>query len=251
MNGRNEKKRYLYTFWLILILCFIAVACSTVNGNNDAAKAFVNDVSEEKTKGPVSSENGAGHQADIISGYADLTHDGVKEKIAVDISKVDETQEAILKVLDDEGNIIWQESAWLPHAGWNSIFLCTIDGKDFLLRYNPYMIQGFGDYRYKLFSIDERGTEKVLKEGAVSFSITGEVDEFDIDKMVAFYNEINEYLDKSILLLSTEDGELAYSTENSKITRREEFSWLYDNKTEYGENDTLEDKLRKYKENMR
>jgi len=67
---------------------------------------------------------------------------------------------------------------------------------------------------------------------------------------VSFHNKINGYLDKSILLLSTEQGEVEYSTEDKKITRKEEFCWLYGDDTEYDENDLLEDKLRKYRQNI-
>jgi len=67
---------------------------------------------------------------------------------------------------------------------------------------------------------------------------------------VSFHNKINGYLDKSILLLSTEQGEVEYSTEDKKITRKEEFFWLYGVDTEYDENDLLEDKLRKYRQNI-
>ena len=52
------------------------------------------------------------------------------------------------------------------------------------------------------------------------------------------------------MLLSTEQGEVEYSTEDKKITRKEEFCWLYGDDTEYDENDLLEDKLRKYRQNI-
>jgi len=249
MNSTG-KRRYLIILCVIFMTCFYTAACTTIDRERQAAGVSMNDAAIQEINDSAAA-NDVHEDTDIVSGYADLNHDGINEKLVVDISKVEESQEAVLKVLDAEDNVIWQESAWIPHAGWNSIYLCTVGGKDFLLRYNPYMIQGHGNYTYRLFSLDGQGTEKLINEGELDFSITGITDEFDIEKMVSFYNEINGYLDKSILLLSTEHGELEYGTLDRKITRKEEFSWLYDGTTEYDENDSLEDKLRKYKSNMK
>jgi len=237
----KKRKMHIWFLSLILISCFFTAACTVLNDNTDVP---VDNAGKD-------AEAGTGGHGDIVIGYADLTHDGIDEKITVDISKIEETQEAILKILDDEGNIILKEPAGLAHAGWNSVYLCTIDDKDFLLRYNPYMIQGWGTYNYRLFSIDEQGTEIIADEDEIRFNITGQVEEFDIEKMASFHDRINEYLDKSVLLLSTEQGDNAYSTEDRKITRKEEYSWLYGGNTRYDENDSLKEKLRKYRDNIR
>jgi len=252
---RHKKNKYLYVFLAVSMSCFFLVSCSFRNGtdNVNAANNAANGTEQPEMDvlpAKDGQENGIHDQDTVIVTYADLTHDGVNEKIAVDVSSVEETQEAILKVLNDDGRVIWQESAGIPHVGWNSVYLCTVDGKDYLLRYNPYMNQGWGSYSYILFSIDAEGNEKIIDEDDVLFDITGQTDEFDIEKLVSFHNKINGYLDKSILLLSTEQGEVEYSTEDKKITRKEEFFWLYGVDTEYDENDLLEDKLRKYRQNI-
>lgn len=246
----RRNKRWVY-FCILVISGIFTAACTAVKEGGHSADVTANKVKQSELTDPAPLEDGVHEESEIVIGYSDLTHDGVNEKITVDVSSVEETMEAFLKVLDSEGNVIWQESAGIPHAGWNSVYLCSLDGKDWLMRYNPYMIQGWGNYSYKLFSLDEQGTEKVLDEDEISFNITGQVDEFDIEKMAEFYAKINEYLDKSILLLSTEQGNPEYSTENRKITRKEEFSWLYNTEIQYSENDSIKDKLLRYKESIK
>ena len=192
------KKRNMHIWFLSLILisCFFTAACTVLNDNTDV---HVDNAGKD-------AEAGTGGHGDIVIGYADLTHDGIDEKITVDISKIEE---------------------------------------------GSAKIQGWGTYNYRLFSIDEQGTEIIADEDEIRFNITGQVEEFDIEKMASFHDRINEYLDKSVLLLSTEQGDIAYSTEDRKITRKEEYSWLYGGNTRYDENDSLKEKLRKYRDNIR
>lgn len=188
------------------------------------------------------------NQGDIVITYADITHNGMQEKITVDISNVIEKQEAILKIIDAENNIIWEERAGIPHVGWNSLFLYIKDGTVYLLRYNPYMNQGYGSYTYELFWIDEFWSVQTICSNTLDFSIKSREPSFNINMMISFVDEINGFLNQSILLFSTEGGELRYSTESSQIHRVEEFSWLYNCDIQYDEKDTLREKLEKYQE---
>lgn len=243
--------RYFFIFCAVLMSCFFLASCFSDEPAGKEVSIDGNEITEQE-QDAVPSENGCyDREKIVVAGHADLTNDGINEKIVVDLSAAGETQEIILKIMNADGKTIWKESAGIPHAGWNSVYLCTVDGRNFLLRYNPYMNQGWGSYSYELFSIDDEGTENTVDEGEVSFDITGRTGEFDIEKMVSFYNKINEYLDKSILLLSTEQGEPEFSTESRIVTRREEYSWLYGAGIEFDENDSIKDKLLKYRENMK
>ncbi|AGC67378.1 hypothetical protein Cst_c03540 [Thermoclostridium stercorarium subsp. stercorarium DSM 8532] len=231
--------------------CFFLASCFSDEPAGKEVSIDGNEITERELDA-VPSENGYyDREKIVVAGYADLTNDGINEKIVLDLSAAEETQEIILKIMNADGKTIWKESAGIPHAGWNSVYLCTVDGRNLLLRYNPYMNQGWGSYSYELFSIDSDGTESTVDKGEVSFDITGRTGEFDIEEMASFYNKINEYLDKSILLLSTEQGEPEYSTESRIVTRREDFPWLYGAGIEFDENDSIKDKLLKYRENMK
>lgn len=229
---------------LILILCFSA-ANSGSTGETKNAPGTLPSHNYGIEAGQTAGEKAA-PKDNIIVGYADLTHDGVKEKIVVDISNIEKTQNAVLKIVDSENRSIWEEAAGIPHVGWNSLYLYTKDGKDYLLRYNPYMNQGMASYRYELFWIDEMGIEKNVSSDRLDFDTTIHGYPLDIAGMLSFADKINAYLSQSTLLLSTEGGKLTYSTETNKVVRTEQFSWLYDGDIKYDESDTLKERLEKY-----
>lgn len=98
--------------------------------------------------------------------------------------------------------------------GWNAVFLCTLNGEDYLLRYNPYMGQGAAGYGYDLFTL-EGGDRNVIWENELYFEINfgmptpdgGVVDPqemFDPEEIAAFMEEVNGLLSHSIQLLNTD-----------------------------------------------
>ena len=68
---------------------------------------------------------------------ADVTGDSINERLYLDKSQMDTTFDITLHVLDSAGNEIWNESGNSSHAGWKSLFLCQMNGKEYLLRYTP------------------------------------------------------------------------------------------------------------------
>lgn len=80
---------------------------------------------------------------------ADFNRDGVKETAKVVAFGDGEYFE--LQICNSEENILWKTEASKAHMGWLSLFLCQSDGKDYLLRYTPYMSQGACHYQYDLF----------------------------------------------------------------------------------------------------
>ncbi len=141
-------------------------------------------------------------------GSADLDGDGWKETFRVSEITFDRYQ---LDVLKADGSVLWGEEYSTAHVGWNSFFLCHLDGKDYLLRYNPTMYQGFASYYYELCRIED-GALKVVEKDSVDFSsnpgevLTSEQRAY----MRAFAKRVNELLSTSVVLLSTEEGVLEY-----------------------------------------
>ncbi len=176
----------------------------------------------------------------------DITQDGRKETFVVDSSTIQEEQKATLFVQNENGDIIWSEDAYLPHSGWNSLFLTTIDDQVYILRYHPNIFQGIANYSYDLFYLDETGKEQSIANESINFSInSGDASSYDINNLATFADSLNSYLEKSFLLLSTEEGTLEYSTNNNKVTRTESYSWLEDGTITYS-SDNLYDKLLQY-----
>ncbi len=114
--------------------------------------------------------------------------------------------------------LIWADEAYYVHAGYNAVFLCTLDGKDYLLRYHPTMYQGSSTYNYQLFTLSKNGEERTVKEGSVSFELNyfagGDFggpggSEFVPEDIAAFMEEINDLLAHSVQLINTDSELLA------------------------------------------
>jgi len=141
---------------------------------------------------------------------AQLVHDGSLQTIEIDASNTEAGQYYTLRVIGAGGKIIWQADAGFAHAGWNSIFLARINGKEYLMQYNPYMIQGSGSYSFRVFSLGKEGNEIVLDKDEVDFGtnppgVYGHFRKQDIEPVKTFYNHVNQYLANSELLLNTDD----------------------------------------------
>lgn len=147
----------------------------------------------------------------------DFDHDGVPETAEVVLlwggmpdtnhQNLGSWDELVLKCQD--GTILWSEEAALSHVGWNTIAACTVDGQDYLLRYQPAMFQGMASYVYQLFSLDAAGEEILLRENRVEFDTSFGAPHhigFDAETIADFLREIRTYLADSTILLSTENG---------------------------------------------
>ncbi len=70
---------------------------------------------------------------------ADLNHDGSDENL--NLYKTEYGGDlAFLELTDTNGNPIRLEFAHTSHAGWNSVYLCTLDKKDYLLILIPISV---------------------------------------------------------------------------------------------------------------
>lgn len=173
-----------------------------ITGSNQNVPGQNNTIPEESTR-------------EQMVWHADLTGDGEKEIIVVDSSRWNENMLVELYVRNQNGTLLWQEEGAYAHTGWNTIFLVNISGRDYLLRYNPYMGTGAASYQYEVFGLKKGmvNQKDVYATGEVDFSDyffdTQNADKvFPIDEMVEFADDINGYMSKGLLLFSTEDGQL-------------------------------------------
>jgi hypothetical protein len=184
-----------------------------------------------------------GEQEELIY-YADVDGNGREESIFIDKSQIDNMLVKI-RIYNSSGKEIWSKQLSTSHAGWDSLFLCEVDGKQYLLSYNPYMNQGYATYKYFLFTL-EGGYEKVYRSNTLEFDING-ITELNPTKMIAFADGVNDLLRKSILLLSTDGGEYYFGPAEADAFF-ERYSWLDLTPELYDNNDDLETKLIKYSE---
>jgi hypothetical protein len=163
---------------------------------------------------------------------ADLTHDGKEDMIRISGAEID-PELTYLDVLDAKGkNRLWTETAHPAHAGWNSVYLYSKNGEDYLLVFNPYQSTGLADYTFVMFYITGKNKIDIADSGAYSFSYgakKGSENYFDETKFREFADKVNTYLKDSYLLLSTEGGTLVYSTPEKHIAPSEQYEtdkWL-------------------------
>ena len=133
----------------------------------------------------------------------DLNRNGIPEEL-----RVMETEEDGKRLeIWEAGAMIFEEEGYYVHGGRTALFLCRLDGGDYLLRYHPTMYQGFGDYSYMLFTM-EGGEETPVEWEAISFDINFGSPihgEFEPEAIAAFMEKINNLLSHSVPLLDTEE----------------------------------------------
>ena len=181
---------------------------------------------------------------EVLPGSYDFDHDGKSEVTELVTVWEPETEGRAawyeLRIGD------WTQEAALAHVGWTSIFALELDGQDYLLRYNPWVGQGYATYDYQIFSLDEAGREVLLKENGVEFDISfgsPHHESFDPSAIASFLEEIHGYLDGSTLLLTTEGGE--FTTGGSGADSKENMDF-WDEYCPYDESKSLEENLRNY-----
>lgn len=169
---------------------------------------------------------------EVLPGSYDFDRDGSPETVEVVTVLTPETPyfpawyDLVVRTAD--GAVLWtEEDLALAHAGWGSVFACTVDGADCLLTYDPAVYQGSAAYAYELLSL-ENGVLTLLRQGSVEFDIDAGILDFDPEAIAAFLEEVHGYLDASTLLLSTEGGEYASGGSGADF-RGDDFSGtLYD-----------------------
>lgn len=132
----------------------------------------------------------------------DLNHNGIAEEVR--LTDIENGQE--LEIWEN-GELIDREAGDYSHTGWYSIFLYTLDGKDYLLRYQPTMYQGVGTYSYSIINLTDN-KRNVDKWSGVDFDInfgSPVYSGFDSEAIAAFMEEINGLLSHSVQLLNTEE----------------------------------------------
>ena len=191
----------------------------------------------------------------------DITHDGEMEYIVVDFEEIQEDKQksAYLKVMDKQGNIIWEKEMFLATAGWDSYYLVESETGKCIMQYLPLYHLDKGEYSYRVFYLNEDGSEIEVASESVSF-VPYPLDEkvsakeaIPKEEMVQFANNVNIFFDGARLLVSTVDGELRYQTPGITYSYKELYQ-VTPNITglEYSENIELNiTKLQNYYERER
>ncbi len=165
--------------------------------------------------------------------YADLNHDGEEESIVVNVSMWEGGfNEAWLTVYEKDGTILLNRFMNDSHGGWDSYFLLERDGKDYLVEFLPTMYQGNADYWWNLMDFDKNNELRFVESDSVTFSINPQQFDFDVNAIYDFMEGAERVIRPAMLLVSTDNGVLRYSTvEEYQTLTAERFIrwWLEDN----------------------
>ena len=176
-----------------------------------------------------------GTDADVIF-FADLDHDGEPERITAGLADFQASggQYASLKVLAGESAdspVIWEHDYSVAHAGWTMLYLYRENGADYLMEYSPYMNQGYGAYSIRIFYIgpDKKTVEAHSHTADFALQQEDRTGFFgDPDALAAFMDTAEGYIKSSLLLVSTDQGRLAYSTPERPVTLDHDDSFFTD-----------------------
>lgn len=169
------------------------------------------------------SSNAGGPPSEKGLPETDVNHNGIPETL-----RLSETGNELSLDFQENGTKIW--SAWGSRAPseWNALFLCTLDGEDYLLRYRPTMYQGNFSYRYELFFLKD-GVEITVQQKNISFDTNFNAPfhgTFDPIAISAFVDELNGLLAHSVQLFNTHSDLQAAFDQAGTLT--ETLWWLDD-----------------------
>lgn len=190
-------------------------------------------------------ETGRAYPAEELPYTADLDHDGTPDRLTLRGSGRQEGTAWLLQCAYENGAQVWSAYGNTSHAGWNAVFLCRLDGQDYLLQYNPSMGSGICVYEYELFYL-EKGEQVAVQEGIIEFDLLFARDHqrFEPIEINAFMEEINTLLANSTQLLNT-DGSLLDTFEREG--RLYDSLWWLDEDFSRDEDKTLLENLIAYK----
>lgn len=132
----------------------------------------------------------------------DLNHNGIAEEIRL---KDDDSEQGQWLEIWENDERIGFEYCYCTDSEQTAIFLCTLDGEDYLLCYDTMIYQGVCTYSYELFNLP-RNKENVIQRNQVDFDINfGSPlhNGFDSETIAAFMDEINNLLSNSAKILNT------------------------------------------------
>ncbi len=226
-----------------LLTGFILASACACSKEYKAAK-----VSESSTPiepaAPEQTEKGTDDTADLALA-PDLNHNGIVEEVR--LTDLDDGQGQQLEIWENNQRIC-VKPAYFSHPGWVNIFLCTLDGKDYLLSYHPSMYRGVCSYDYMLSTL-ANGNETIIQSNHINFDInfgSPVHDSFEPEAIAAFMDEINDLFSHSVPMLCTDSNLLNTFEKERKLY--DSLWWLDDQEPEFirDEDKSLSENLRDF-----
>ncbi len=136
---------------------------------------------------------------------ANVGEDDGDETIEVYTGDSGDGNSGIVLFKNADGEVLYAETAHTSRAGWNNIYLGSMDGTDFIMTLYIEDRDVYGAYSYQVFRLGEDG--QILQITGSSFNFGSEY-LYDDDIFRAWADDMSAYLSECVLLLSSQDGEL-------------------------------------------
>lgn len=163
-----------------------------------------------------------------IAFRADVTHDGMKDRIITSIDGADECEAYVKVYTTDSQNrdvLLWKDIAGTKEKDYKGIYFCKKSGNFDLLVWKPTVDGDTTTLEYTVFYLKyDEDTERTESVNEIHESITFTKEQVtkDGDKYEAaseFVATLNKYIEKSAALLDTVGGEVMYSlSADEKVT---------------------------------
>ena len=153
---------------------------------------------------------------------ADLTHDGTKDIIFLDIEQDPEEEglsnqqlltmgytmylrvysgENVLSSYKPDTGCIFERALAKAHVGNGIYYLVHDKGKDYLMEVSCALYQGVGDFFYKVFILGNDGTKYVIEEKHQEVDINDPGKIQPVEEMVEYTKDLQTWVDKGELLV--------------------------------------------------
>jgi len=200
-------------------------------------------ITENRTEETESaSDMKSGEKKQIVWKNYDLNQDGITDTITIDIPADYESRMAGCTITDGSSqNVIYQHAFSFSYPDWGELYLLEQEGMVYLIEYKPVLYQGMGEYQYDVFCFNQKSEKIMLSGGDIFFDLTDrENNRENTEKMAEFYYEVNNYLSNAMLLISTVHNKMLYSEETNRISKQEEYEFLYEYNLEYTQENMYE-----------
>ena len=117
-------------------------------------------------------------------------------------------------VKNADGKILHSEFAHIARAGWNNIYLGSIEGSDYLMTFHHEDRDDFGGYSYEVFRVDENG--EIMQIAGSSFEWGGTYT-YDDELFRQWVEGLEYYMENSRLILSSQEGEVHTKAKSEEV----------------------------------
>lgn len=130
------------------------------------------------------------------------------ETIEVYTGNIGDGDSGIVLFKNAAGELLFVQDAHSARAGWNNIYLGEKDGVPFIMNVYVEDRWDFGGYGYWVYRLDEQGGIRQIAGSRFDFSLGSDTTQYDDDLFREWADGMTGWLEKSHLILSSQEGEI-------------------------------------------